>query len=50
MDECNLPKITWCKKCVLPSNAAITLVLDEDGICSACKVQEQKKLLIGMKG
>ena len=42
MGSINLPKISWCKKCVLPSNAAITLTLDDKGVCSACRVEEQK--------
>ena len=43
MDNVNLPRITWCKRCVLPSSAAITLSFDADGICSACRVEDQKK-------
>lgn len=38
----NLPKISWCSKCVLPSNAAITININNNGICSACIVEEQK--------
>ena len=43
MNKINLPPIYWCKKCVLPSNAAITLNFNNDGVCSACQVEEQKK-------
>ena len=39
----SLPEITWCKKCVLPSNAAITLSFNKEGVCSACQVEDQKK-------
>jgi N-acetyl sugar amidotransferase len=42
MENSELPPISWCQKCVLPSNAAISIALDEDGICSACRVQNQK--------
>lgn len=42
MNTLKLPKITWCRNCVLPSNAAISLTFDEDHLCSACRVQGQK--------
>jgi N-acetyl sugar amidotransferase len=42
MTKLNLPAIHWCKRCVLPSNAAITVTLDAEGVCSACRVEDQK--------
>lgn len=35
----------WCKKCVYPSSSAVPLEFDENGICSGCRVNEQKKLI-----
>lgn len=43
MNKINLPSISWCKKCVLPSNAAITLNFNSEGVCSACQVEDTKK-------
>lgn len=31
-----LGKVTYCKKCVLPSSSAVPIEFEEDGICSAC--------------
>ena len=42
MESLNLPKMTWCKKCVLPQSSAVSISLDNDGVCSACRVHEQK--------
>ena len=39
----NLPNITWCSKCVVPDSSAVTLTFDEGHVCSACKVNMQKK-------
>ena len=33
----------WCKKCVLPMSSAVTVSLDDKGVCTACRVHEQKK-------
>ena len=38
-----IPKIQWCSKCVYPSSSAVSLEFDEDGVCSGCRVYEQKK-------
>ena len=38
-----IPKIQWCSKCVYPSSSAVSLEFDEDGVCSGCRVHEQKK-------
>lgn len=32
----------YCKKCVYPESAAITLTFDDKEVCSACKVHNQK--------
>ncbi len=37
-----LGKVKYCKKCVVPSSSAIPVEFDEDGICSGCKVANQK--------
>ncbi len=33
----------YCTKCVYPSIAATPLTFDENGVCSGCRVSEQKK-------
>lgn len=30
----------WCRKCVYPE-AAVNLIVDDEGVCSACRVQEE---------
>lgn len=37
------PPIHWCSKCVYPSSSAIPLNFDSNGVCSGCRVHEQKK-------
>jgi len=32
----------YCTKCVYPSFAATPLTFDEKGVCSGCRVSEQK--------
>ena len=36
-------KIRWCSHCTCPSSSAIPLTFDEQGVCSACLVQERFK-------
>ena len=38
----DLPPIQWCRKCVVPSSSAIPLLFNDEGICSACLVHDQK--------
>ena len=35
-------KIQYCKKCVMPSSAAIPVEFDDNGVCSGCNVSNQK--------
>ncbi len=35
----------YCKSCVFPAVAATPLTFDENGVCSGCRVNEQKKLI-----
>lgn len=39
----NIPKVQYCSKCVYPNVSAVTLVIDETGVCSGCRVHAQKK-------
>lgn len=39
------PRNTWCSRCVYPASSAVTLTFDSDGVCSGCKVAEQKKTI-----
>lgn len=43
MKGVKIPEMIWCKKCVYPMSAAVTLSMDEEGICSGCRTHEQKK-------
>jgi N-acetyl sugar amidotransferase len=36
-----LGKVSYCKKCVLPTASAIPIEIDEYGICSACQTSEE---------
>jgi|ETNmetMinimDraft_23_1059889.scaffolds.fasta_scaffold13757_2 N-acetyl sugar amidotransferase len=35
----------YCKSCVFPAIAATPLTFDENGVCSGCRVNEQKKVI-----
>ena len=37
-----LGKIKYCKTCVIPSSAAIPVEFDDNGVCSACRVEGTK--------
>ncbi|MBF0329969.1 MAG: N-acetyl sugar amidotransferase [Nitrospirae bacterium] len=37
-----LGKVKYCKKCVMPSSSAVPVEFDDAGICSGCRVSEQK--------
>ena len=43
MTTTNLPPITWCTRCLYPSSSAVPLEFDADGVCSGCRVHDQKK-------
>ena len=32
-----------CIKCILPSTSAIPITFNKNGVCSACKVADEKK-------
>jgi N-acetyl sugar amidotransferase len=36
------PKMKYCTKCVYPASSAVPLAFDENGVCSGCRVHEQK--------
>src|SRR5437867_6449553 len=35
--------VQYCTRCVYPSSAATPLTFDERGVCSGCRVADQKK-------
>ena len=37
------PQNTWCSKCLYPASSAVTLTFDAEGVCSGCRVAEQKR-------
>lgn len=34
--------MNYCKRCLYPENHALNLILDDDGVCSGCRVHEEK--------
>src|SRR3989344_6308236 len=32
----------YCLRCVYPANSAVPLTFDEQGVCSGCRVEEEK--------
>ena len=35
----------FCKRCICPENYAIPLTFDDQSVCSACRVHEEKEKL-----
>ena len=35
----------YCKRCLYPENHPLNLVFDEEGVCSGCRVHEEKDIL-----
>ena len=42
MSNLVLPKIRWCTRCVLPSSSAVPISFDQNGVCTACRIHDQK--------
>ncbi|WP_406611049.1 N-acetyl sugar amidotransferase [Agarivorans sp. JK6] len=34
--------MNYCKRCLYPENHALNIILDKDGVCSGCRVHEEK--------
>jgi len=39
------PEVHYCSRCVYPSASAVSLTFDESGVCSGCRVYDQKKTI-----
>jgi len=51
MSDVKAPPMSWCKKCLYPISSAVALSMDGEGICSGCRIHEQKKKAsIGIEG
>ena len=37
------PRLQYCVRCVYPASAAAPLAFDEDGVCTGCRVNDQKQ-------
>ncbi len=37
--------MNYCKRCLYPTNHPLNLLLDSDGVCSGCRVHEEKDLI-----
>lgn len=37
--------VTYCSRCVYPSSSAVSLAFDEDGVCSGCRISDQKQAI-----
>ena len=35
----------FCNRCVYPENHPLNIIFDEDGICSGCRIHEEKDFL-----
>lgn len=35
----------YCKRCLFPENHPLNILFDEDGVCSGCRVHEEKDIL-----
>lgn len=35
----------FCKRCLYPENHALNIIFDEDGVCSGCRVHEEKYVI-----
>jgi hypothetical protein len=35
----------YCKRCLYPGNHSLNIVFDEEGVCSGCRVHEEKDTL-----
>lgn len=35
----------YCKRCLYPENHPLNIVFDEDGVCSGCRIHEEKEIL-----
>jgi N-acetyl sugar amidotransferase len=35
----------FCKRCLYPENHPLNIIFDEDGICSGCRIHEEKDIL-----
>ena len=38
----DIPRVTWCSKCLYPSLSATPLEFDEEGVCTGCQMAEVK--------
>lgn len=37
--------MNYCKRCLYPENHPLNIILDDDGVCSGCRVHEEKYIL-----
>jgi hypothetical protein len=35
-------KMKFCNRCLYPQNHTLNLIIDKDGVCSGCRVHEEK--------
>jgi hypothetical protein len=40
-----MPEIQFCKRCLYSTAHPLGLTLDEEGICSGCRIHEEKDVL-----
>lgn len=43
----NVPKITYCNRCTYPTVAATPIILDSEGVCSGCRVEQEQDKIFG---
>lgn len=37
------PDLRWCSRCVYPTSSAVPLALDDEGVCTGCRVHELRQ-------
>ena len=37
--------MNYCKRCLYPENHPLGIIFDDDGICSGCRVHEEKYVI-----
>ena len=38
-------KINYCSRCLYPSNHPLGIIFDSKGVCSGCRIHEEKDIL-----
>ena len=45
MKKNKIQNINFCKKCLYSSLHPLGIIIDENGVCSGCKIHEEKDII-----